>query len=290
MGILRRTPDGKRFISLAHLCHNAARLHCNRGKTLIHQALLDDDTAIGQRLGKSLVYVISRRMYAKWDIGTKLLIEQSGAWLHGFFHINNGWQRLIIDFNQIACVASCIAVLRNHEGDGITVESYFALGQWTTNAHPFGNFSQGNGNSNVTQYPFDICSGVNSYNAGIFAGSVSVYTFNVCMPIRAAKYSHVEHAGKFDIINVGGLTGDQARIFTPFNRRTKHSCNAHVYAYPFSSRGSKVLRTFRYPPGATQASPRALSGLRDCYSPAPTGAVAAVRICSAACWTARTMF
>src|SRR5215469_10897041 len=235
MGILRRTPDGERFVGLAHFGHNAARLHCDRGKTLIHQALFDDDTTICQRLGKSPVYVISRRMYAKWDIGTKLLIEQSGAWLHGLFHINNGWQRLIIDFNQITRVACCIAVLRNHEGDGITVESYFALGQWTTNTHAFGDFPQGHGNSNVTHYTLDICGGVNSHNAGMFTGSVSVYTSDVCMPIRAAQYSHVEHAGEFDIINVGGLTGDQAGIFTPFNRRTKHSCNTHVFAYPFSS-------------------------------------------------------
>src|SRR5260370_34630679 len=109
----------------------SACLHCDRGKTLIHQALFDDNATIGQRLGKGLVYVISRRMYAKWNVGTKLLIEQRGTWLHGFFHINNGRQRLIIDFDQIACIASSIAVFRNHKGDGITVESYFALVQWT---------------------------------------------------------------------------------------------------------------------------------------------------------------
>src|SRR5205814_4258929 len=98
MGILRRTPDGKRSIDLAHFCYNTACLHCDRGKTLIHQALLDDYAAIRQRLSEDFVYLITGWMYAKWDIGAKLLIEQGSAWLHGFFHIDNGRQRLIIDF------------------------------------------------------------------------------------------------------------------------------------------------------------------------------------------------
>src|SRR6266516_360666 len=289
MGILCRTPDGQRSIDLAHFCHNTARLHCDRGKTLIHQALFDDNAAIRQRLSEDFVYLIGRWMYAKWDIGTKFLIEQRSAWLHGFFHINNGGQRLIIDFNQIACIACNITVFRNHEGDRITIESYFALGQRTTYAHPFCDFPQGAGHSNITYYPLDICSGVNSHNAGMASGGFSVYTLNMCMSIRAAKYSHIEHAGEFDGINVGGLTGDQARIFTPLNRRAKHSCNTHMYAYPFSSRGSKVLSN-SLPSRAMRTPLRAMSGLRDCYSPAPTGAAAAVRICSAACWTARTMF
>src|SRR5215469_8776237 len=253
MGILRRTPDGKRSIDLAHFRYDTACLHCDGGKTLIHQALFDYYAAIRQRLSEDFVYLITRRMYAKWDIGTELLIEQGSARLHGFFHIDNSRQRLVIDFNQIACIASDITVFCDHEGDRITIESYFALGQRTTHAHPFCNFPQGDGYSNITYYPLDIFSGVNSHNARMAASGFSVYVPDMRVSIRAAKYSHIEHAGEFDVINVGGLTGDQARVFTPLNRRTNHSCNTHVYAYPFSSRGLKVLSKFATLPGGASA-------------------------------------
>src|SRR5438876_557204 len=202
MRVLRGTPDGKRFIyCFAHLCHHATCLHCDGGKTLIIQALLNNDAAISFGLLEDLVDLFRWRVYAERDIRAEFFIKQWGVRLHSLLHIDNSRQWLIIDFDQIACIASSVAIICNHDGDRITVESYFAFGQRESNTHSFSNFSQRNGYCNITNRTFDIFSNVDSLNARIFFSGFSVYAVNACMSIRATQYSHMEHAGELDIIN-----------------------------------------------------------------------------------------
>src|SRR5206468_7914223 len=113
-------------------------------------------------------------------------------------------------------------------GYGVSIETYLALGQWTMDAHTLGHFSQGNGYGNASYSAFQVFRCVHSHNTGILTGSISVNTVNTSMAIGAAQNRHMEHAIEFDIINIGRLTGNQAGVFTPFNRRTEHSSNTHV--------------------------------------------------------------
>src|SRR5216684_8489822 len=193
MRVLRGTPDGKRFIYLTHLCHHAACLHCDGSKTLIIQALFNNDATISFSLLEDLVDLIRWRMDAERDIRAEFFIKQWGVRLHGLLHIDNSRQRLIIDFDQIACIASYVAVFRYHDGYRITIESYFALGQRESNTHSFSNFSQRNGYCNIPNRSFDIFSSVDSLNARIFFSGFSINTGNTRMSIRATKYCHMEH-------------------------------------------------------------------------------------------------
>src|SRR5258708_7362641 len=48
-------------------------------------------------------------MHAEGDVRPKLLVQQWRAGLHGLFNINSSWQWLIIDFDQVARIASRVA-------------------------------------------------------------------------------------------------------------------------------------------------------------------------------------
>src|SRR5438445_694761 len=67
-------------------------------------------------------------------------------------------------------------------------------------------------------------------------GCIPINSVDASMTVGAAYYRHMKHARNFDIIDVGRLTRNQSRVFSPLDRRSKHSCNTHLCTYPFSSR------------------------------------------------------
>ena len=167
-------------------------------------------------------------MHPKGDIRAELFVQQWRTGLHRFLNIDGSRQRFIIDFYQVASISSSVEIFSNDDCYRVTIETYLALGQRTASTHTLGNFSQGNSNGNVTNSALEVFRGVNSDNAGMFTSCIRINTVDASMTVGAAYYRHMKHARKFDIINIGRLTGDQAGVFTPFNRRTKHSCNTHV--------------------------------------------------------------
>jgi hypothetical protein len=62
----------------------------------------------------------------------------------------------------------------------------------------------------------------------MFARDLGVDAIDARMSIGTAQDRHVEHAGELNIIDIGGLASNQARIFTPFDWRTYQSCNTHT--------------------------------------------------------------
>src|SRR5215469_3720927 len=255
---LRRTPHSKFLIRLAELCYHTTCLHSVRNKSLIDQALFDNYATIGLGLLENLVDLIRLRVYPQGNVGTELLIEQRGAFLHSFFDIGHRRQRLIIDLDQVARIASSVAVIRNYHRDRITIETYLALGQRATDAHTFFHQSQRSGNGNIANDTFHVFRRVNRYDARMVEGRFSVNALNPSMTIRTAQHSHMEHAKQFDIINVGRLTGNQARILTPLHRRTNYCCNTHV-CLSFLSPEITVARTVQlFCAFATATPPRLL--------------------------------
>src|SRR5579875_83787 len=174
-------------------------------------------------------------MHAESDICAKFFVQQWSIGLHGLLNIDCGRQWLIIDLDQVARVASRIAILRDHNGYGVAVETHFALGQWFTNAHTLGHLSKRHRYGNVTNCTFEIFRRIDGHNARLIARRLGIDALDAGMAIRAAQYGHMKHTGEFDIINISRLSGNQAWIFSPFDWRAKHSCNTHTYAYPFSS-------------------------------------------------------
>jgi len=125
-------------------------------------------------------------------------------------------------------------------------------------AHTFFHQSQRSGNGNIANHTFHIFCRVNRYYARMVAGRFGVNALNPSMTIRAAQHSHMEHAKQFDIINVGRLTGNQARVLTPLYRRTNYCCNTHV-CLSFPSREITVASNFQeFRACATATHPRLL--------------------------------
>ena len=81
----------------------------------------------------------------------------------------------------------------------------------------------------------EVFRSVNSDNTGMFTSCIRIDAVDASMTVGAAYYCHMEHAVEFDIIDVGRLTGNQSRVFSPLDRRSEHSCNTHLCTYPFSS-------------------------------------------------------
>src|SRR5215471_15993604 len=132
-------------------------------------------------------------MDTKGYIRAELFIEQRCVRLHGLLHIDNSRQWLIIDLNQVASIASSVAIVRNYNCDGVSIKTHLAFGQWSVNTHPLGHFSKGSGYGNVPHNPFHVFCCVHCQNTRILTCSISVNLVNTRMSIRTTKYSHMEH-------------------------------------------------------------------------------------------------
>src|SRR5437879_1506033 len=236
---LRGTPDGQIFTCLPVLRYDTACLHRDWGKSLVNQAGFGNDTAIGLCLSENFVNFIGRGMHAEGHICAELFIQERRIGPHSFLDINSRGQGFIINFNQVARITSRITVISDNYGHRITIETYFAISQCTSIAHTLGNFSQGDGNGDVTNNTFEVFSCIDRYYTWMLPRCASINTSNARMTIRATQNRHVEHARDFDLINIGSLTCNQARIFTSLYGRTKHSCNTHCLPVLSHARNSK---------------------------------------------------
>ena len=205
---LRGTPEGQRLTCLAVLGDNAARLHGTGSQSLIDQPCFDNDTTISLGLLEDLIDGIRWWMHTEGHVGLELLIEQWCIRLHGFLNVNHGWEWLIIDFNHVSCIADRIAVFCDDDGHRVAIETHLALGEWAMDTHAVSNVSQRNSNRNIAHYSFEVLSGVDSENARMGAGSLSIDTGNTSMPIGTTEDGHMDHARQFDVVNVGRLTSN----------------------------------------------------------------------------------
>src|SRR5439155_22345775 len=137
-------------------------------------------------------------VYGCGNIRAKLLIQKRRARLCRFFEINDCQQWLIINLDQIQCITSRVAVVCNDNSDRITVETHFAISQWTAVTHTVTNIArQRSRDRNVAYCAFKVFREIDGHDTGVFTGRVSVNAVDASMSIGAAQYSHVKHAGEF---------------------------------------------------------------------------------------------
>src|SRR5947209_3314899 len=184
---LRRAPEGEAFVRLAEVSDNAASFHRGGCKALVDQACFDNDTPISRDFFKDFVDGIGWRMHAECNVGLKVFVEQRRIWLHGFLNVNYGRKGIVIDLDQVSCVACCVAVIRNDDSNRVTIETYFALSEWTVNTHTVGNMSQRNSNRNISDHPFEVLCCINSTNTRVVASSIGIDTVNASMSIGAPQ-------------------------------------------------------------------------------------------------------
>src|SRR5260221_3774924 len=89
VGNLRGTPDGQIFTCLAVLCYNTARLHRDRGKSLVDQAGFHNDSAISLGLCKNFVNLLGGWMHAEGHICSERFVQERRIRLHSFLNINS---------------------------------------------------------------------------------------------------------------------------------------------------------------------------------------------------------
>ena len=60
--------------------------------------------------------------------------------------------------------------------------------------------------------PFDVSAGVHGEHAGRRLGGVGVDAGDTGVGVGASQDGRVDHARQLDVVGVGGLAGDQARV------------------------------------------------------------------------------
>ena len=191
---LCRTPHRHCLIGLAELGHHATCLHWRGNEALIDQASLHDDTPRGDGLSENFVYLLGRWMLRESQIGTELLIEHGCARLHGLLNIDGRGKQLVVNIDQIESIVGDIGVLRDNDGNWITIEAHLAISQWATPPHVF--FDVGrkeHAHWHITNFTFEVPGSIDGHDAGMFACRLSLNARDAGMPIRTAENGHMEH-------------------------------------------------------------------------------------------------
>ena len=97
-------------------CQRAARFHRGGNEALVNYLLFNGDFSTAKcSIGCVLVAAIPRHA----DVVRRVLVQLGCARLGGFFGINHHWQRLVINLDQVECVARNIAIFGHNHGNAI---------------------------------------------------------------------------------------------------------------------------------------------------------------------------
>ena len=264
---LRRDPHGV-FFGRREILHDAAaRFHRRRDQALIDQRLLNDYIGLTQRL-------IDRALIAACpfhdDVIGRILVKLRRARFGGFFGIDHHRQRLIIDFDQPHRILSNIAVLSDDHRHTRASESHFVAFQHVRRVDVVLDAARLPG-TRQRRNTREILPREHTDHAGNSLRRVGIDRLDPRMSVRTAQNSRVGHAQQLNIINIFGLTCDQAWVFAALNWRTNHT---HISLRPSSRRRSAPPRRYSgsrcsgtdCPPNHDESRPR--SGA-DCPSAAP---------------------
>ena len=132
-------------------------------------------------------------------------------------------RRLVADVNQFECVLGLVAVLGYDHGYGIAhVPNHVRCNGRVGDGFQVG-VGDGPGAGYGVQNALDVSAGINGQHARRRLGRVGVYAGDTRVGVRAAQDGRVDHTGQLNVVGVGGLPGDQARVLPTPNAGSENA-------------------------------------------------------------------
>ena len=185
-----------------------AGLHGSGDELLLVDGLADRHGSVGE----CDVGIAAGRDPVESLVVGRVLMQLRSAVGQGGLRVDDGRQRGIADVDEFQGVLGLVAVFRYDHSYRVTHVSHHVRRDGGVGHGLQIGVRNGPGAGDGVQHAFDVSAGVDGEHARRGFGRVGVDAGDARVGVGAAQDGRVDHAGQLDVVGVGGLTGDQARV------------------------------------------------------------------------------
>jgi hypothetical protein len=238
MRVLGRVPQRQLAGRRGELRHRAARLHGRRNQPLLDDAIADDDAG---RL-ECARHVAPLDDPVEGQVARRFRVQLWRAVRGRLVRVNHGWQRFVVDVDQLERVVRLIVRFSHDDGDGVAdvADDVDRDGAVRGDVQP--GIRQEPGAGNALQPGLGVGPGEDGHHARRAAGAAGIEAANPGVSVGTPQNRRMEHARKREIGGVAGRAGQEPRVLAAPDARTEDACpprsSAHLAPPIPADRGS----------------------------------------------------
>ena len=182
---------------------------------MLSVTLLDDHVG----LRELVVDLSGRELPRVAAVGAELFVHERGAVFERLLGVDHGRQRVVVDLDQLRCVACLAAALRDHDRHTVAHVTRFVHGE-----RPMVRLIRVLGREPRTgqrSLPLvrELLPGECGDDAAVCERAVDVHVGDACVRVGTADDGHPHHAWKAHVVHELGLTRQEGRVFFALDRR-----------------------------------------------------------------------
>ena len=179
-------------------------------------------------LGEDGVDVAGGKRGVPPDVIGSIVLHQRAARRHRLLHVHDGWERLVVDYDQLGCIVCEVSILSDHHRDRLAGVGDLVCRDGELLGHLL---LVGDKGVADRQRPED-----DAFEVG--GGSTATTPFAARAPdvsisgsasvrVRAAHDRHVRHVHEVDVVDEVAVPGDELGILTTLDARPDHGGDSH---------------------------------------------------------------
>ena len=189
-----------------------------------NQPLLDDGVGDGDfGAGESGVGVAPGGYPVERLVVGRVLVELGGVGVHRHFRVDVGGEGFVVHGDEFQGVFGLVAVLGHHHGHGVAYVADGVFGDGGVGDGLHVGIGDDPGAGDGVENAVGVGAGVDGQDAGGGFGGGGVDAAYAGVGMGTAEDGGVDHAREFDVVGVGGLAGDEARVFAAADAGAENS-------------------------------------------------------------------
>ena len=214
--VLGRAPDGQVLATGLVLRDHAARFHRVRSEALVQHALRDHHVRLGEgRINSAVILGLgglgidarATPVALDGDIALKPLVQGGGVRFHRGLGVDDGGKLVVLDLDSVCSVARDVAILGYDDGHGLADVAHL-VGR---HREVVGR-GEGRANGHRAEVVGQLRPGDDELDAVHGGSGARIDPRDDAVGDVAALEGEVQHARQLDVIDVGGLALDEARV------------------------------------------------------------------------------
>ena len=215
--VLGGEPNRHFFCAGVPLRDGRPRLHRVRDEALVVEPMADGDFGLLERC----VSTLAGHHPAEGGVGRHIVVKLRRAILRGLFLIHDGRQLFVFDFHHVSRVGDRSAIFADDDCHAVAHVAHAVYGQRRVVGHDEVGVGNEPRTRDIPHPALQVAAGIDGDDTRLGCGCAGIYAGDTGVGIGTADDHRIGHVRKLDVIAVGGLAGNQTRIFAPPDRGSK---------------------------------------------------------------------
>ena len=205
---------------------------------LLADPLLENDLS----LGEDGVDVAGGKRGVPPDVIGSIALHQRAARRHRLLHVHDGWERLVVDYDQLGCIVCEVSILSDHHRDRLAGVGDLVCRDGELLGHLLLVGDKGVADRQRPEDDaFEVGGGEHRHDPFRRSCPRRVDRADARVRVRAAHDRHVRHVHEVDVVDEVAVPGDELGILATLDAGPDHGGDSHRPVLHRSSGGSDQL-------------------------------------------------